>query len=96
VVYCRLRRSLRVELNLKVEYGRNRNTLSQTTSMPQQRLPRMDATCRTFFGEDDCARRGGTQLASLPLTVLDLTEVRVETFSLWGIRTLGMLAALPE
>ena len=37
-----------------------------------------------------------TALAALPLTVLDLSERQVETFSLWGIRTLGMLAALPE
>jgi protein ImuB len=35
-------------------------------------------------------------LASLPLHVLDLTEAQAETFSLWGIHTLGMLAALPE
>jgi protein ImuB len=35
-------------------------------------------------------------LASLPLTVLDLTEEQEETFSLWGIQTLGMLAELPE
>jgi len=35
-------------------------------------------------------------LAPLPLTVLDLTEDQSETFSLWGIRTLGMLGALPE
>jgi protein ImuB len=35
-------------------------------------------------------------LASLPLTVLDLTEDQEETFSLWGIQTLGMLAELPE
>lgn len=38
----------------------------------------------------------GTALAPLPLPVLDLTEEQAETFSLWGIRTLGMLAALPE
>jgi len=37
-----------------------------------------------------------TALAALPLTVLDLSEKQGETFSLWGIRTLGMLAALPE
>ncbi len=37
-----------------------------------------------------------TALAALPLTVLDLSEEQAETFSLWGIRTLGMLAALPE
>jgi len=35
-------------------------------------------------------------LASLALTVLDLTRDQSETFSLWGIRTLGMLGALPE
>ena len=35
-------------------------------------------------------------LASLPLAVLDLTEKQAETFSWWGIHTLGMLAALPE
>ncbi len=37
-----------------------------------------------------------TALSALPLTVLDLSEQQAETFSLWGIRTLGMLAALPE
>jgi protein ImuB len=35
-------------------------------------------------------------LASLPLSVLDHTETQAETFALWGIHTLGMLAALPE
>jgi protein ImuB len=35
-------------------------------------------------------------LAPLPLSVLDLSEEHAEIFSLWGIRTLGMLAALPE
>lgn len=35
-------------------------------------------------------------LASLPLAVLDLSEEHSETFSLWGIHTLGMLAELPE
>jgi protein ImuB len=37
-----------------------------------------------------------TALASLSLSVLDLLEEQSETFSLWGIHTLGMLAALPE
>lgn len=37
-----------------------------------------------------------TVLAPLPLKVLDLTEEQEEMFSLWGIHTLGMLAALPE
>jgi protein ImuB len=31
-------------------------------------------------------------LASLPLAVLNLTEDQGETFALWGIHTLGMLA----
>lgn len=35
-------------------------------------------------------------IASLPLTVLDLSEEQIETFSLWGIRTLGALGDLPE
>jgi protein ImuB len=35
-------------------------------------------------------------LEPLPLTVLDLSEEQAATFSLWGIRTLGMLGALPE
>lgn len=35
-------------------------------------------------------------LSSLPLTVLNLTDTQAETFALWGIRTLGSLAVLPE
>jgi protein ImuB len=35
-------------------------------------------------------------LASCPLSVLQLPAQQAETFSLWGIRTLGMLAELPE
>jgi protein ImuB len=35
-------------------------------------------------------------LADLPLSVLDLTSDHAETFSLWGIRTLGALADLPQ
>lgn len=35
-------------------------------------------------------------LATLPLSVLDLTETHTEILSLWGIRSLGMLAALPQ
>ena len=43
-------------------------------------------------------RRGeeAAALAPLPVSVLDLTEEQAETLSLWGIRTLGMLAELPE
>jgi protein ImuB len=35
-------------------------------------------------------------LAPLPLDVLDVTEQQSETFSNWGIRTLGELTKLPE
>ncbi len=35
-------------------------------------------------------------LGGLPLRVLDLTAGQANTFALWGIHTLGMLAALPE
>jgi protein ImuB len=38
----------------------------------------------------------GAVLSSLPLSVLDLSEEHAETFSLWGIHTLGTLAELPE
>jgi protein ImuB len=35
-------------------------------------------------------------LARLPLRVLDMTKSQAETFTLWGIDTFEMLAALPE
>lgn len=35
-------------------------------------------------------------LAPLPLEVLDVSSQHTEIFALWGIRTLGALAALPE
>ncbi|MEG9433357.1 DNA polymerase Y family protein [Terriglobus sp. ADX1] len=35
-------------------------------------------------------------LASLPVTVLDVTQAQSETFSTWGIRSVGAIAALPE
>jgi protein ImuB len=38
----------------------------------------------------------GIALAPLPIAVLDLSEEYAETFSLWGIHTLGALAELPE
>jgi protein ImuB len=66
------------------------------------------AVCRNFHASV-CLARGQTspvkvtdlgkeadELAPLPLRVLDLAEEQAETFSLWGIWTLGMLAALPE
>jgi protein ImuB len=38
----------------------------------------------------------GAALAPLPIDVLDLSPEHAETFALWGIRTLGALAGLPE
>jgi protein ImuB len=38
----------------------------------------------------------GPALAPLPLKVLDVSSEHAEIFALWGIRTLGALAALPE
>jgi protein ImuB len=35
-------------------------------------------------------------LSDLPLSVLDLSPEQAETFELWGIRSLGMLAELPQ
>src|ERR1700722_2760411 len=35
-------------------------------------------------------------MAPLPLSVLDISQEHAETFALWGIQTLGMLAELPE
>lgn len=35
-------------------------------------------------------------LAPLPLKVLDVSSGNTETFALWGVRTLGALAVLPE
>jgi protein ImuB len=48
-------------------------------------------TVKVIFNGDEAHA-----LASLPLSVLGLSEEYTETFVLWGIRTLGMLAALPE
>ncbi len=68
------------------------------------------ATVSSNFFAADCLARGTTRpdvtiiphgqesaiLASLPLSVLNLSEEDAETFASWGIRTLDMLAALPE
>jgi protein ImuB len=37
-----------------------------------------------------------TKLASLPITVLELEPEQQETFTSWGIKTLGALATLPQ
>lgn len=40
--------------------------------------------------------QGAILLAPLPITVLELSPEQEETFTLWGIKTLGALAALPQ
>jgi protein ImuB len=52
-------------------------------------------SARTSFSITASGEERGA-LSPLPLSVLDLSEEHAETFSLWGIRTLGMLAELPE
>ena len=42
------------------------------------------------------SEKEASTLTSLPLSVLNLPEEMAATLSLWGIHTLGMLAALPE
>ncbi|MGP8252970.1 MAG: Y-family DNA polymerase [Terracidiphilus sp.] len=53
-------------------------------------LSRRDPVQVVAAGEEAAA------LAALPLDVLDLNQEQAETLMLWGIRTLSMLAALPE
>ncbi len=57
--------------------------------LARSQASRMDVSIIPQGGESSA-------LSPLPLTVLDLSEEHAETFSLWGIRTFGMLAALPE
>jgi protein ImuB len=68
------------------------------------------ATVSGNFFAADCLARGTSRLhaaiiphgqesaalTALPLSVLNLSEEDAETFTSWGIHTLGMLAALPE
>ena len=57
------------------------------------------ALCAARAGKGIVVIAGGQEsssLAPLPLGVLDLTPQQAETFSIWGIRTLGALATLPE
>jgi protein ImuB len=66
------------------------------------------AMSRNFYTALSCVRGSSTRitliepgnegpaLAPLPLNVLNVSSEHAETFALWGIRTLGALAALPE
>jgi protein ImuB len=66
------------------------------------------AISRNFYAALSCVRGSssliafiapgneGPVLAPLPLKVLAVSSQHAETFALWGIRTLGALAALPE
>jgi protein ImuB len=42
------------------------------------------------------ATQEAASLSKLPIALLDLTPDHAETFAIWGIQTLGELAALPE
>jgi protein ImuB len=53
-------------------------------------LARNSGFCMVPAGQERAA------LAPLPLAVLELTEQQAVTFTGWGIRTLGELAALPD
>ena len=53
-------------------------------------LARNSGFCVTSTGQERAA------LASLPLSVLDLSAQQAETFTNWGLHTLGDLAELPE
>ena len=70
-------------------------------------LPRLDCGERELsYGADEGGAVHGitvipegeeaNALAKLPIAALDLADGHEETFALWGIRTLGELAALPE
>jgi protein ImuB len=61
-----------------------------TAILVAKALPAKVGTSVIAVGEETQA------LAPLPLSVLELPEPQAQTFSLWGIRTLGMLAALPS
>jgi len=56
------------------------------------RLKAADSRGITVIG----SRQEATALAKLPLAALNLPDQQAETFAVWGIRTLGELAALPE
>ncbi len=56
------------------------------------RLKAADSRGITVIGN----RQEATALGKLPLAALDLPDEQAETFAVWGIRTLGELAALPE
>jgi protein ImuB len=65
------------------------NNFHATVCLARSQASRMDVFIIPQGGESNA-------LSPLPLTVLDLSEEHEEIFSLWGVRTFGMLAALPE
>jgi protein ImuB len=87
VLATRLRERLK-GLGITASIAVSRN-VHAAVSLARGRSTRADVSV-IAAGEESAA------LASLPLAVLDLSEAHAETFSLWGIHTLGMLADLPE
>ena len=69
-----------------------RASISVSTNFHTARLKAATSRGITVIPEGQEA----TALAKLPLAALNLEENHAETFGIWGIRTLGELAALPE
>jgi protein ImuB len=69
-----------------------RTSIAVSTNFQTSRLKAATSRGVTVIPEGQEA----TALAKLPLAALNLVESYAETFAIWGIRTLGELAALPE
>ena len=69
-----------------------RVSVAVSANFDAARLKAADSRGITVIGN----RQEATALAKLPLAALDLPDEQAETFAVWGIRTLGELAALPE
>ena len=69
-----------------------RVSVAMSANFHAARLKAADSRGITVIGN----QQETTALAKLPLAALDLPDEQAETFAVWGIRTLGELAALPE
>ena len=86
----RLVRTLR-ELGLIARVGVSGNLLTSMVVARTLAVPeRGGAVCVVARG------REAAELATLPVGVLQPTEIQAETFAAWGLRTVGELAALDE
>ena len=69
-----------------------RASIAVSSNFHAARLKAAGTRCITVIAEHEEA----AALANLPVSALGLEEEHAETFALWGIRTLGDLARLPE